>query len=214
MERTNNLKERNFGLAIIFVFFVGFIGHILPLTLKIMQNITPYILFAGAGIIYFYAETKQKDKFIKWFLGVVLLTFVAEVIGTKTGVIFGRYSYSNILGFRLMDVPLVIGFNWVTIILGAILVSVKFIKNIKYIPLVAAIITVLFDLLLEPVATKLFYWSWFNNVIPIKNFITWFVLSYVASDIFIRLEIKIKSDLPIYYLFAQVLFLLLLFFFY
>lgn len=214
MERTNNLKEKYIGLAIVIVFFVGFIGHVLPLTLKIMQNITPYILFVGAGLIYFYAETKQKDKFFKWFLGVVLLTFVAEVIGTKTGVIFGRYSYSNILGFRLMGVPLVIGLNWVTIILGAVLVSVRFIKNIKYIPLVAAVITVLFDLLLEPVATKLFYWSWFNNIIPIKNFITWFVLSYVASDIFIRLEIKIKSNLPIYYLLAQVLFLLLLFFFY
>jgi putative membrane protein len=46
-----------------------------------------------------------------------------EVVGVKTGLIFGEYKYGSTLGIKLFEVPLIIGFNWVFVILGSISIS-------------------------------------------------------------------------------------------
>ena len=35
-----------------------------------------------------------------------------ELVGTKTGMLFGDYSYGKVLGPALQGVPLIIGINW------------------------------------------------------------------------------------------------------
>ncbi|HPN38132.1 MAG TPA: carotenoid biosynthesis protein, partial [Melioribacteraceae bacterium] len=152
-DKAQILNEEKFIIIIFAIFyFVGIIGHILPLTRKIMFNLTPYVLLVSSLVIYFYFESKQKEKFNIWVLGTYLFTFVAEVIGANTGVLFGSYSYTNNLGFRLMNVPLVIGLNWVFIVLGANLIAKRINQNIYIISFIAALITVIFDIVLEPAA--------------------------------------------------------------
>ena len=36
---------------------------------------------------------------------IVLIGFVIEVIGVKTGYVFGSYSYGDSLGFKILEVP-------------------------------------------------------------------------------------------------------------
>ncbi len=207
---SKNMEEKYVIIIFAVFYLVGVIGHILPLTRKIMFNLTPVVLFVSSLVIYFYFESKQKDKFNVWIIGTYLFTFVAEVIGTNTGLLFGKYSYTNNLGFRLMNVPLVIGFNWVIIVLGANLLAQKVKQNIYITSFIAAVITVVFDIILEPAAIKLQYWSWWNGKIPLFNYITWFVLSFIISFIYNKMEIKSQNKLPIFYILIQVLFFTLL----
>lgn len=51
------------------------------------------------------------------FLGVtVVLSWVAEELGVRTGFIFGEYSYTSLLGPKLGSVPLVIPLYWFMIV--------------------------------------------------------------------------------------------------
>ncbi len=214
IDTTKNTEEKRYAYVLGFIFFMVFLGHLVPLTYKVMLSATPYLFMVAMGVVYINFESKQKEILTMWVLGLFIFIFIAELIGTKTGLIFGRHSYTDILGFRLIGVSLLFMLNWAFVIWGSVLLANIFIKN-KYLAAVTAgLITVVYALFLEPAATKLFYWSWINNVIPIKNYITWFFISAIASYIYIKLEIKTKAKLPVYYLAIQTLFFLLLIIFF
>ncbi len=46
------------------------------------------------------------------------------------------------------------------------------------------------DFLIEPVAIRDDYWHWIDGSIPIKNYITWFLLSVVMLFIFEKFRFK------------------------
>ncbi|MFH0735213.1 MAG: carotenoid biosynthesis protein [bacterium] len=214
MEKMKELDENKYAFVLGAAFLIGFIGHLIPLTYKIVLSATPYVVIVSFGLVYINLISKQKEKLTSWMIGVVIITFIAEIIGTKTGLLFGRHSYTDILGFRLIGVPVIIGLNWAIILLGVILIANKFIKNIYLAAIAIGVIIVIFDLILEPVATKLYYWSWVNNTIPLKNYITWFLMSVIASFVYNKLEIKTNAKLPIYYMAIQAVFFVLLLIFF
>ena len=41
-----------------------------------------------------------------------LLVLPLNITGANTGLIFGNYTYGNILGMKVLGVPLIIGLNW------------------------------------------------------------------------------------------------------
>ena len=50
---------------------------------------------------------------------IFIFGYSVELIGIKTGLLFGEYSYDTALGFKLLDVPLIIGLNWVIIVVAS-----------------------------------------------------------------------------------------------
>jgi putative membrane protein len=112
------------------------------------------------------------------------ITFALEVIGVKTGLVFGEYKYGETLGLKLFEVPLIIGFNWILVILGTISVAQLITKNVLANSLIAATISVIFDLVLEPIAIKLDYWQWSQNVIPFKIILPGFYCIYFCITFF------------------------------
>ena len=61
-----------------------------------------------------------------------LIGFIFEIIGVKTGLIFGHYKYCNGLGTKVFDVPLIISLNWALPISIGINIGFHFFKN-KYV---------------------------------------------------------------------------------
>ena len=98
--------------AIIYIMFgVGVIGHIVPLTHDLMIFLTPFFLF-GMGIFVIHPTILKKDfKGLSWIFITYLVTFTIEVIGVRTGLVFGKYTYGPTLGSHFLEVPVVIGFN-------------------------------------------------------------------------------------------------------
>lgn len=197
-------------LLIYIMFTVGIIGHLSSATEGLMLMLTPItLLFLGTLVIYVSNKTSESN-FIMWIISTYLFTFMIEVIGVKTGIVFGEYSYGKTLGLKMFDVPLIIGLNWTLVILGSIVFVKLFIDNIFISSFLASLIAVFFDFVMEPVAVKLDYWSWTYNIIPLQNYLAWFILAFISSAIFNLLKVKIGSKLPITYVIAQLVFFITL----
>ncbi len=119
---------------------------------------------------------------------VILLSYAIEALGVNTGFPFGAYLYTPILFPRLPgSVPLAVMFAWVLIIFG----SYSWITQRKGslgLPgtLLAALLAMLLDLAIEPVAFHVVnYWQWLNPGplnyygVPFANFVAWFVVSWL-----------------------------------
>lgn len=197
--------------AIIYIMFgVGIVGHIVPATHDLMIFLTPFFLF-GMGLFVIHPAFINKDlKALSWIFITYLVTFTTEVVGVKTGLVFGEYTYGATLGLHLLEVPVVIGFNWVLVVVGSVLVAKKLTKNIYVASLIGGLISMVFDIFLEPVAIEYDYWTWAGSSIPIQNYIAWFVIAAIFSFAFLKMKVKIRSDLTIHYLFVQALFFLAL----
>jgi len=73
---------------------------------------------------------------------------------------------------------LVIGLNWWILILGASSISSYFRLNPLVASLFGAFLMTALDWIMEPVAIESDFWHWKNELIPLYNFICWFILSF------------------------------------
>jgi putative membrane protein len=192
------------------MYSVGVVGHIIPGAKPLMIFLTPFTLLLTGSVTLYFSFQKGNTKLVMWGLIVYIVTFSLEVIGVKTGYIFGSYYYGNVLGLQFFDVPLIIGFNWVVIILGAIGIASRIHKSAFQIALLTGTFAVLFDLMLEPVAINLGYWKWQQGFIPLQNYYAWFGIAFFASLFGSKLKLELEDSLFIYYFLIQFTFFILL----
>ncbi|MCA1949858.1 MAG: carotenoid biosynthesis protein [Treponema sp.] len=188
-EQPQNLHERavrkeNFVIGLLgALFFIGLWGHLFPITRPFMLLLTPYLLLMCGGLVFILALREEGAGLLLLALPTFLVTFTLEALGVATGAIFGAYRYGPVLGKHFFNVPPIIGFNWVLVVLGfSRLVWSRF--CIRYAPLgafVTALLCVLFDYIMEPVAVALNYWTWTGGTIPLKNYAAWFLISYIFA---------------------------------
>jgi len=137
--------------------------------------------------IYNYNLKKENSKIsiiksILFFLIVVIVSFIIEIIGVKTGLIFGEYQYSKVLIPQIFDTPVAIGFAWFSTLISSTAILKKLIDryylklNILFKSLIIGFLMFVFDYFLEPAAIKLNYWNWQLGIVPFQNYLTWFVL--------------------------------------
>ncbi len=205
---------RNWKTVFIYLMFaVGITGHMLNILLPLMLFLTPYTLLLLGLFVLFYSYQKGNYLLLLWCFVTYVFTFLLEVIGVASGLIFGNYIYGDVLGFQLLNVPIIIGFNWVMVILGAI----KITDYLKIKPpfnfLLTALLAVLFDFILEPVAISLNYWQWENVSVPFHNYAAWFFISLIAVYFYHSLKIKNDSTIAIHYFIAQCIFFIIIGFF-
>lgn len=180
------------------------------------------LVFVLIGVTH----THRNKAFYLFLLACFLIGFGAEIIGVHTGWLFGNYHYTSLLGVSLWNVPLIIGVNWfmVTYCSGIAIkafqdklstkfpeVSIKSKKKLKLLSVVldGALLAVLFDWLMEPVAVKLNYWIW-EGEIPFYNYICWFVISSFMLWIFEKSEFEKRNKFAVHLLLIQIMFFLLL----
>ena len=140
--------------------------------LTYVNLILTFILFIVGGFRF--------DKnYLLVTIGLVAITFFIEVIGVKTKAIFGYYDYTDTLGPRFLEVPLVIGFNWAVLILSCAAIVNKVYTGIITKAAIGASLMTIFDVVLEPVAFKYSYWQWDIKQVPTQNYIAWWIISFV-----------------------------------
>jgi len=150
---------------------VGLWGHFFVLTRSLMLLLTPYLLLLCGLAVFGLTLWEEGWNLPLWALPTFLITFALEAIGVATGMVFGDYHYGPVLGAHILGVPPIIGFNWVLVVLGfSRLVRGAF--RIRYAPvgvLLATLLCVLFDYILEPLAIRLDYWTWAGGIFPLKT---------------------------------------------
>ncbi len=213
--------------AVYLIFFtVGTVGHYIDITRPLMLDMTPWFLaIFGISAIAVFVRRRSIPILI-WAVGTYAVTFTLEAVGVATGVVFGAYEYGETLGLQWLEVPLIIGFNWVIVVLGSIKISMilidrfltSFIFNngsrllISVVrttvgALMTGLLAVAFDVVLEPVAIRFDYWMWNGGTIPTRNYIAWFSIAFVCSLPVFAGRLRLDSAVPVIYVVVQFLFI-------
>jgi uncharacterized membrane protein len=200
------MKEIFSWTRVIVVVFhiVGLIGMIVPSFQPFFQLLTPFHLIVCTLILLVF-HLEWNNQFVFFLLLSYLVGFLAEVMGVKTGFPFGNYEYSGVLGLQLWEVPLMIGVNWFLLvyITGSLLHG----RMPYYVAaVIGALIMVLMDVLIEPVAVKLNFWQWENGEIPISNYIGWFGVALILQFFYHRLKFRKENPMSVVLLISLILF--------
>lgn len=195
---------------LILVYISGSIGFVV--NPAFFSPFTPYTLLLTCFVFLIHSPLEDK-KFIVAFFSIAFCGFIIEIIGVKTGLIFGKYAYGNALGYKLFNVPLIISINWAMLICSGIIVVSRIFTN-KIIVLVAAAILVTgIDLLIEQVAPKLDFWQFEGRLPGLQNYLSWIGVAFFSSYFFYPTIIKGKFTVSLTILILQIIFFASLFIF-
>ena len=128
VEIFNRIDEQEGRKALTSFYVVGVLGYALPFSRAFFIEIIPLALLFN-GLMLFGFHRPYNWKHISIFSVVFLLGWGIEVLGVKTGVVFGDYSYGPALGLKVSDVPLLIGVNWLMLVYASLSIACYFIKS-------------------------------------------------------------------------------------
>lgn len=187
-----------------------------PSKLDASSNIDPNIMasmVAPLAIINLAIVALHAAKMLGWkpalrMLGVsMVIAYVLEEIGVHTGIVFGRYYFTPLMGPKLDVIPIVIFCGWVVLIYISWVVTNLLIDGspmpnrhtsymIIFKAVVGALVITTFDLIADPIGAENGWWVWLDGGsyfgVPIQNYVGWFIVAFVTYLV-IGYLFKIKS---------------------
>ena len=181
-------------MSIFFLWLInisGFFG-ILSDQNEFFLSTTPYVLSLTLLLLILNHDLSDKKSKTGLIL-IFLFGLIVEILGVNYGLFFGEYNYGANLGPKIYEVPYVIGFNWVLLIIATGSISDKLIKGKEiYKILFGSFLMVLVDLLIEKSAPKLDFWEFLISPVPFSNYLWWFIFSLCFQYIFFK-TVKTKE---------------------
>lgn len=172
------MTKYNIGLAVVILF------HLIGLVLFAIDPEASNMSYVSILIsLIFLIIGEKNSKFIFSYIIIFLVGYFIEVIGVQTGLLFGSYNYDQALGIKLLDVPLLIGINWICIVVAGVSLSQMLSNRPLLIGLYTGLFATILDSLIEPIAINYNFWSWENETIPFQNYLCWFITSAVLGTI-------------------------------
>ena len=161
------LTIQNVCIGLIWLFHVSGIIGIIYSDASLFIGATPINLALSFILLMINVERSKEVFFL------VLLCFItgmfAEIVGVKYGFIFGEYFYGEALGPKFMEVPIMIGVNWcVLVFITGFIVQLFF--DSTWARVAVAIGLMLFlDLVMEPIAPVLDFWTFESGYASFQN---------------------------------------------
>jgi uncharacterized membrane protein len=145
------------------------------------------------------------------FAGVTCLTsFVFEFLGVKTGVVFGRYVYSDVLGPKLLaTVPLIVPPAYFMMLYPSYIITNLILDarpearehtfaRLMWATLLTGLVMTAWDLSNDPLMAAVKAWIWLDGgpyfAIPIQNFRGWIAVSVTICFAYRLLERPVRID--------------------
>jgi putative membrane protein len=170
--------------------FIVWIFHVCGLIGIIYGNKDWFIAFTPVNLylsffLLFVTQNELNNKNIISAISIFLIGIIAEILGVNFGIIFGEYQYLDNLGIKIFGVPIIIGVQWIllTFITGSFSAYIFKKSKIKAVFL-GAILMVLLDMLIEPVAPDMGFWVFNSLKAPVQNYIAWFVIGIIVQILF------------------------------
>ena len=183
-----NNKEL-FRFSVFFVWLInisGFFG-VLSEQKDFFLNMTPFAILIPFILLVLSYDFKQKGFFSALFL-IFTLGFLVEFLGVNYDLFFGSYEYGENLGYKLGGVPIIMSINWVLLIFLTGSFTEKIIPNsLPLKVLFASLLMVFLDIFIEVCAPKLDYWKFNDEVVPMSNYNSWFIISAICLYIYFKL---------------------------
>ena len=174
------------------------------------ENIRVLQVLVGYGFFIFHAsQFWGLNNTVFFFLLGFIISLSGEIIGSKTGIVFGgKYTYAPkyTSGPMIAGVPLLIPVAWTGIIYMSLnfstLITAKDFPESMSIPVIklivlASVFTMLLDMILDPIAVDEKRWQW--NVpgvyygVPILNFVSWFGNSLIILVVFAKFHFPVMG---------------------
>tara|TARA_Y100000589_G_C27096301_1_gene606097 strand:- start:105 stop:737 length:633 start_codon:yes stop_codon:yes gene_type:complete len=204
------LSKRNIIPFLLFLFYsVGIIGISISEFRNQIVALTPLNLLITA-VLLIWGNGVYNSKLIYAVCITILLGYVVEVLGVASGILFGEYQYGQTLGWKLMDVPIIMGVNWLILSFSSLGIIGKITSNSFLKVIMASLIMVVLDVLIEPIAIKLDFWTWADVNVPVQNYIMWFFSALIINSIIQRLVKEIHFQTSVFVFSAQICFFIFL----
>lgn len=200
-------KGHNGTILFLLIFFItGAVGLNLEVSRSLFLIMVPWSLVLSYLFLVAYHRSSMNAKAILAFCIIAVLGFFVETAGVFTGHIFGSYEYGKTLGLSLFSVPLLIGTNWAMLAYAAHLMMERLKGTPVWKVLLGALMMTAYDFLMEPVAVALDMWQWKDGIIPLQNYIAWFVLSVIMLAMLQAMKLKYRNPIAIALFVIQALF--------
>lgn len=199
------MKPKPYLYLLTSMYIAGIIGLNITATAQLFRFLTPFNLVASLGILLLF-HNEWNRNFLVFSTITFFIGFFIEVVGVKTGMVFGNYHYESTLGFKVLEVPPVIGINWLLLVycVGSSFCRVS--KPIYTKVIYGALLLTMLDFLVEPIAIRLQMWSWSDGLPPIQNYVGWFVVSAVLLTLFHTLDFRKDNKIAFWLLILQICF--------
>ncbi len=206
--RENHMEKTQRGvtlavIVLVIIHQVGLIGlHLESARDLFIQLVPGNLILSGIILAWFHRP---------WTLNVGIVAFVifwagylVELVGVKTGIIFGSYQYGTALGPKIAGVPPLIGLNWLLLVYSTGIIARQAFQKWWVRVLFSAFLMVILDLLIEPMAIRFDFWTWEGNQIPVQNFIAWFLTAALMQAGFQSLDDPPKNSIAYPFYLIQV----------
>ena len=206
------MNEKTVIIVLVILHVVGILGFTFFNFDGFFYRLTPFNLIISLFLaMLFHPNWHQKSIF--FFVFTFLWGFFIELIGVNTGLIFGQYEYDFALGFEIFNTPPVIGINWVLTAYCLAISTNHLLGEHQHWVLKALLATlgmVVLDFFIEPVAVKTGMWHWENDIIPLKNYLGWFLTALPIQLLFFKLMGDVKNKIAVVLLILMFLFFFVL----
>lgn len=202
------IKPLYIKLFLSIIYAVGIVGlYVQPET---FIPLTPLNLLLTAFLFLAYYPFKESN-FIRYAIFIFVAGFAVELLGIQTGKLFGIYNYGSALGFKLKDVPLIIGLNWLVLVMATQSIAASISDNLFKSSLIGSSLMIVIDIFLEQVAPLYDFWSWHNSAVPLQNFVAWFIISFLFHGVGNSLQFEKKNPLALFIFILQLSFFVVLY---
>jgi putative membrane protein len=195
--------HRTLLIILLMSYAAGIVGYLSPWSAQ-FALLTPFHLLLCFAYLLLYMEKRSSKLWI--FLAIVFIyTWCVECLGVNTGLLFGEYYYGRVLGLKILGTPLLIGINWLILVLSIGSLVRRLPKWWLRIVLSALLMT-LTDVLIEPMAIRYGLWNWSSPEVPLQNYVMWFLVSLPIFALYERMQLGSENRMAAWVWGLQLLF--------
>jgi putative membrane protein len=191
------LQHQKLKTILLFSIFysIGVAGVWIPATQGVFITMIPVaMLMSFVAILLFHRSLNSRNTRLIFFM-IILVSYLVEVAGVHSPMIFGNYIFGNGLGLKLFSTPLVIGINWAMLVYCSASIMERFKLPVIVQIFFASVIMILYDIVLESVASFLDMWYWNGNTVPLQHYLAWFVIALIFHGL-VKWK-KVKTENPL-----------------
>ena len=139
------------------------------------------------------------------------ISWAYEQVGVTTGLVFGAYHYTDYLGARLGDVPLLIPLAWFMMIYPSYVIAGMVVRGrptgtppgaraLVQLAAASAVVMTAWDLVVDPILSGPYARAWVWETggpyfgIPIHNYLGWLVTTFTVYLVYRGLEQRVRPD--------------------
>ncbi len=149
----------------------------------LLRGVSAAVLMQACAVTLILYQAWGLARTLKTLSALMALAYLTELLGSSTGLPFGKYHYTNILQPQLAGVPLLIPLAWLMMLPPAW--AIGQIISPRRGALLAALAFTAWDLFLDPQMVGWGVWAWeipgqyFG--IPLSNYLGWLLISMLMT---------------------------------